>query len=288
MVPVFLRFKDDLNIHERKWATHICEKRGLKLLEVDFDIYEFLNSGQHLDYGALTGVRSPQIAALLWLADYILEQGGFFVFSGDAVLGRLKNKVEPEWEGTESSLEKNINFYSGPSGVLMAFEKLKQIRGAVGVSSYLSFSSYQVASSLTLIDPADFDKLNTDLNSRLRKKIFNSVAYYRQLEKIALLKQALFSKVGFSIEEREMKYTGYELIHDKESKNEVGQEPLHRRIQGLNKFNEKYRRPLEELSPSEYLHSFRFGKNLTNYVASFFKSLSPSIGLENKNLNSSV
>jgi len=88
-----LRFKNNLNINDIKYAEHFCKIFNLKYEFVDLDIVDFNNSEKLSYYNERYGCTSPQFAAYLWFLDQLK---GYFPCMADIIpiIGTGKNSIE--------------------------------------------------------------------------------------------------------------------------------------------------------------------------------------------------
>ncbi len=65
-----MRFNDDINYHDIRYALDFCNKHDLKYNVHDIDIIKFFE-GEMYDYAAATHCLSPQLCATMWLVDQV-------------------------------------------------------------------------------------------------------------------------------------------------------------------------------------------------------------------------
>ncbi len=83
-IPVniyIIRFNNNLNLHDIKWATKFCDSRNLSYTFLDLDIHKWLD-GEVEKYALPVSCQSPQIPISFWAVDQIDD----YVVSGDGDL----------------------------------------------------------------------------------------------------------------------------------------------------------------------------------------------------------
>lgn len=176
IVPVIIKFQNDLNSHDTDYAFKFCRDRKLDPLVIDFDIIKFVESGRILDISTRFKNYAYQYNATL---DTIMKfDGTVFMAEGDPYF-RIDTDTNT-WNYIE--FERNLS--------LIEFFKEYNVTGTPILLAYTS----GMLSSL-LLDPVIKKLTNNEFPGRIssfssRYKIYNNNPY-------------------FSLESRQ-KYGGYE------------------------------------------------------------------------------
>ncbi|MDE0092644.1 MAG: hypothetical protein OXN83_05120 [Oligoflexia bacterium] len=212
---VIMRFNDDLNDFDIKNIIQFCETNHMSYEVFDVDIFEFFESGKHLQYGKMYQCQSPQLAVHLYLCDHI---NGCPVFSWQApeIFFKLdlKNKTK-------------LVSFGVPGDLHLVYLRYFMKKERPGVPFFFLYTPELLKSFFQL--------------PLLQKMIW--LGYYKGFDVYPSydIKCMAYKRAGFPVKPRKAPYTGFEKVKDH-------YDLLDKKSYGL-AFNERYRIPLEILNP---------------------------------------
>lgn len=164
VIPVIIKFREELNAHDTYYAFKFCKMQGLDPLVIDFDLIEFVKSGRILDISEQFKNYAYQYNATLHTITKF--DGTIFMAEGDPYFSLDKNNNT--WNYIE--FERN--------GALINFFKHHNI---VGTPLLLCYTSGMLSSILT--DPVIKNLANHNSPGKTssfssRHKIYNNNPYF--------------------------------------------------------------------------------------------------------------
>lgn len=192
-VPVkaaILRFEDDLNEHDIRYAFSACQKLQIPYQVFDLRVRDFWK-GIGFDYARRTQCTTPQLITTMYLVDQL--EGFVVLGSGECYL----TKIVPE------DYQPGISPYEPSSWQMWEREKIAswyrhfQVRGRAGAPGFFQYTPELILSYLK--DPFVADLANNRRIGKLSTKT-SKLAIYQQ---------------HFELEDRP-KFTGFEKLQEED------------------------------------------------------------------------
>jgi hypothetical protein len=214
-VVTILKFTNDLNYFDIKNAIKFCEESNIEYKMYEIDILKFFENKKYLAYGKKYRCQSPQLATHLHLLDK-LPKNALPVIAGQPLEVHFQD--ESFWFMLTGDLHAVYNRYF-------------KISKKYGVPSFFMYSPEFIQSMLLTPTIKTFSREN--FNRILHKKPIVKYSYFTKVNTMI--------DAGFHVTAREAKYTGFEEVRNHYDK-------VDNMIKGM-AFDQRYRRPLEALSP---------------------------------------
>lgn len=235
---VFMKFKNDLNAHDLQYARAFCKQNKLKLIEIEFDVLNFL-SRENLDYAAKYNCPSPHFTCHYKFFDILQAKG----YTGVVCGGTTPLQTENFTWGT--------NYTRNNQKYMIYAEK----NNFPCQGNFLTFYPELSWALSLLTEKCDFD--DSSYQSAYR---YNT---QRDLEKIRYIRKVDgMERAGFKILPQINKFTGFELIKKKLEK-DMGDGWA---------FEKLYRHPLEKLLIKHSMGPtlFRFKEGVDQIIKSIY------------------
>ncbi len=260
---VIFRYENESNLHDIKSAVDFCNSNNLKINFVDINVLEFLDTGEYLDFTSLYNCNSPLFSVHLEACKHL--KNDFVIFSGSAPVLRLPPLVHRNFHSLDRFyIIKNTieNFVQTefPIENSFCYDHFFAKNHSEGVSNFFLYTPELILSSLKLGDPLlQFHEVQ-HFSPKNPHKDFDMVTHFQSRRMMACLKQRFFIRGGFDISLRESKFTGFEKIHLKFDQLPADKGIYEKGIDGMTRFNQKYRSPMEAKMPPLKLISFRISR----------------------------
>lgn len=206
---VFMKFKDGLNSHDLHYARTFCKKNNINLIEIDFDVLNFL-ARDNLEYAIKYDCPSPHFTCHFKFFDILQTLG----YTGVVCGGTTPLQSKSAWGSNYTrNNQKYINYTN---------QTLFPCQG-----NFLSFSP-KLTWAISLLT----EKLDENQDTNFK---FNQRAEWENIR--YQFKLAGMIRAGFHIVPQITKFTGFELIKKK----------LEKTTGDGWAFEKLYRQPLEKV-----------------------------------------
>lgn len=187
-----LRFKDDLNLHDIRYAVDSCEALAIPYRFYDLDLLKFWEAEVY-EYAARTYCLSPQLCSTMWLVDQI---DGYPVM-GSAECYLVKRLPEGYQPGISPYERSPWDMYE--KELIAAWYRHFQIRDREGAPGFFQYNPENMYAFLV-------DKTIQDLvNDRIPGKCSSMSS-----------KLGIYQRYWPELVSRE-KYTGFELVQEQDA-----------------------------------------------------------------------
>lgn len=214
------RYDGQMNSHDICHALSFCREQEIVPEIIDIDVFEFLDSGEYLDYAMKYSCRSPQVAVHLKLLNK----------AGDAVFVLGGNPILPVMQDAHTQIQQaskmGISFkdvVGVPDQTQAAYFRYFEKENRLGFPFFFQSAPELVHSFLIL-----------DTSVKLMAEGATFLSY--------IDKSRIYREAGFDVSPRENKFTGFEAYRSFFD--------LKLQMQNGEAFNKLYREPLEKMFPT--------------------------------------
>lgn len=273
---VIFRYEDDSNLHDIQSAIDFCHANNVKTNFVEVRVIEFLNKLDYLGFTSEYFCNSPLFAVHLEGCRQV--KNDFVVISGSAPSLRLPPLIHRNFHSLhrfyiiQNTIEQFM-LSEYPTENTFCFEHFFVKNNCEGVSNFFLYTPELVLSSLLLGDPVlQFHEVQ-HFSPKNPHSEFDMVTLFQSRRMMARLKQRFFIRGGFDVGPRDAKFTGFEKLQLKFSELPPDKGIYERGIDGLVRFNQIYRAPMEARMPVMKLINFQISdKDREILLANAFES----------------
>lgn len=262
-----LRYLPDLNDFDIRSARAFCAQYNIPSHVIDVDVLEYFKSPAHAESAEKYLCNSPMYSVHLELCRKFKDD--FVVFAGVIPTLDLPAEINNNFLHISryNIIEKTIHAFAlmeYPIEANFCFDHFFSKNESQGVSNFFLYTPELILSSLVGNDIFLMYEELQHFSRKINVHDYDLVAHYHTQRISGALKYRFLKRMGFDVEPRESKFTGFEGIHDLFADRNPELKKYVSAITGMTRFNEIYRKPMEERLPRLKLGRFQISE--TNKV----------------------
>jgi hypothetical protein len=261
-----LKYLPDLNDHDIQFAFHFCKLNNIKVNQIDIDVFQFYKSSAHRESYELYHCNSPMFSVHLELCRQF--KNDFLIFGGVVPIFHIPPDIHnhagqvSRFNIINKTLEQ-FNLAEFPVENTFCYDRFFSQHGTCGVSHFFMYTPELILRALAESDVIHQTQSLNEFSRAYPPADFENIQLYHSYKISNQMKHDFFRKMGFRVQPKPSKLTGFEKIHElcylkpsADTNTFENVKSYQRQLSGLIRFNQLYRKPMEEKLPKLSLGVF--------------------------------